>query len=392
MASNTERFKTRTEMIKKNNLRLGEDYVVALDIGYSAVKGYASNKIYTFPSYARRITDSINSSLHMPKKTDIIYRDSKTGEKWYVGAAAQDLIVSGDTNDVAEALYGRNRYISPIFHVLIETGIAMGMIENDYDSPEHKELFVQTGLPPAYKKADEAPFIKAMEGHHSFDLKIGKSDWKHFEFTLNKNQIDVIEQPIGTLLSIATSNDGRTPREALEFFNSRLLIFDPGFGTLDIIDMNKSDVLGHPPTFDNLGMKRVFAETVSRIYHEYDTEISIPELQNYLADGQFTRFNAEEMRSDYVSFEKILLEENERICLEAIEKVRELYQHLSRHKYLVITGGTGAAWAPIIKNYFSQMQTLKIIMGNQNDPELSSIYSNVRGYYMYRYKKLLNKQ
>ena len=37
-----------------------------------------------------------------------------------------------------------------------------------------------------------------------------------------------------------------------------------------------------------------------------------------------------------------------------------------------------------IKKYFSEMKSITILQGNQND-KLSYIYSNVRGYYLYRY-------
>ena len=60
------------------------------------------------------------------------------------------------------------------------------------------------------------------------------------------------------------------------------------------------------------------------------------------------------------------------------------------HNYLVITGGTGAAWYNQIKDHFKDMNTLKIIAGNQND-NIPFIFSNVRGYYMAMYNKLIKR-
>lgn len=45
------------------------------------------------------------------------------------------------------------------------------------------------------------------------------------------------------------------------------------------------------------------------------------------------------------------------------------------------TGGLSAVWKPDIIQYFSGLETLKIIPGTQND-NLPSIFNNVRGYYM----------
>ena len=61
--------------------------------------------------------------------------------------------------------------------------------------------------------------------------------------------------------------------------------------------------------------------------------------------------------------------------------------NLIDYDYLIITGGTGAAWLDQIRDKFKTMNTLTIINGNQND-NLPFIYNNVRGYYLYRYMKL----
>jgi len=57
---------------------------------------------------------------------------------------------------------------------------------------------------------------------------------------------------------------------------------------------------------------------------------------------------------------------------------------LQEFKYLLVTGGTGAAWSEYITEHFTGMQNLKIIFGNRNDTTLPQIFSNVRGYYLKR--------
>ena len=49
--------------------------------------------------------------------------------------------------------------------------------------------------------------------------------------------------------------------------------------------------------------------------------------------------------------------------------------------YLVITGGTGAAWFSMFKDFYKGLSSLKIIDGAEND-NIPAIFSNVRGYYM----------
>ena len=51
--------------------------------------------------------------------------------------------------------------------------------------------------------------------------------------------------------------------------------------------------------------------------------------------------------------------------------------------YLLVTGGTGAAWFDMLQERYKGMSTLHIISGNQNE-KMAPIYNNVRGYYIYR--------
>ena len=52
--------------------------------------------------------------------------------------------------------------------------------------------------------------------------------------------------------------------------------------------------------------------------------------------------------------------------------------------FILVTGGTGEAWLDKIRDYFSGLKTVRVMTGNEND-HLPMIYSNARGYYMYRY-------
>ena len=53
------------------------------------------------------------------------------------------------------------------------------------------------------------------------------------------------------------------------------------------------------------------------------------------------------------------------------------------YQYLILTGGTAAAWSDQLKDAFSQIESLTVIDGNTNCPDLDMIFCNVRGYYLY---------
>jgi len=382
---NTSSFKTKTISIERKNEGVKDSWIIALDIGYSAIKGFSPNSAYCIPSYASKINAPL-LALGKAGVHDMMYRDNQTGEIWNVGSSAQESVSIADSKDSVTALYGRNRYFSPMFLVLARVGLGVGMIENRFGSPNGKNLVVQTGLPPAYMKTDTPIIKEALSGPHDFDLKIGDNAWQNFTFYLPEENVKVMAQPMGTLLSISTDQYGKQIPEAAKYFKSHMLIFDPGFGTFDTFDIHNRMIDSYE-TFDDLGMKRVLQETSSEIFKKYDTEIPVPAMQKYLQSGEFIKTNRKEMTTAKISFADILDSASTKVCMEALERTKSIYNNLFDHNYLVVTGGTGAAWYEKIKEHFAGMETLKIIPGNQNDT-LPYIFSNVRGYYMYQLGKL----
>lgn len=383
----TSNFKTKTTFIERKNESVEDIWAVALDIGYSAVKGYSSNAVYSFPSYARKLTGQLLGFADV-SANDILYKDNATGETWIVGSSAQEMITTDETGDSLAELYGRNRYFSELFKVIAEVGMGLGMMTNTFGSPNGKSLMLQTGLPPAYLKSDSSLLKESLGGEHNFSVKVGKKPWVSFNFILPEDNIFVMAQPMGTLLSISTDNSGKQIPDAAKYFKSSMLIFDPGFGTLDVFNI-RNRMIESTETFDNLGMKRVMMETSNLIMDKYHQEIPVPAMQKYLATGEIRYKDRKTRTTSMVPFGDLLEEANKKVCMEALSKIDNIYNNLFDHDYLVITGGTGAAWNTIIKEYYGGMETLKIINGNQND-NLPCIFSNVRGYYLYLVGKMKN--
>lgn len=383
----TINFKTKTLNFEQQNPTVEGYWPVAIDIGYSAVKLFSPNKVAGFPSYARKV--STNSQIGEASPKNIMYQDLDTNETWCVGEVAQDRISINDTEDTLETLYGRRRYFSPMFKVLIRTGIGIGMMQNRFGSSDGKMPFIQTGLPPAYLAADTADLIESFCGTHRFQIKIGEKPWHKFEFTITENDVDVMPQPMGTLYSISTDKYGKRTPDANKLFSSSLLIIDPGFGTFDMFGIEMNHVEDNPPSFD-LGMKQVLIRTSERIHDKFGQTIPVPAMQKYLGSGEINCINKRDFSSHMEPFEDLLMESNREICEKAIAQMLGLYD-IFEQNYLVITGGTGAAWKNIIEEKFKNIESLTILMGNRND-QLPLIFSNVRGYYMRCIRKLQREQ
>ena len=381
---NTKKFRTKTEMIERRNGQVPGKWEIALDLGYSSVKLFSPNIIASFPSYARRIDPDFQYAGNAPAES-IIYKDLDTNQMWLVGEVAQNMMTSGDTSDSEMSLYGRERYGNSMFPVLVRTGLGLGMQKNDFGAPGNSQIIVQTGLPEKYLSNDESDLKESIAGKHNFALKIGHGDWQIFKFEVRKDDIYVMSQPKGSLFSVCIEKDGQFHPDARKYLSSSLLVFDPGFGTLDLFPI-KSGTVGHGETNPTLGMKRVLQETASLIREKYNIEVLVPEMQKYLNTGSVRYYDRKTFASKDYAFDRLLEDANQKVCEEAISWLTSAV-NLIDYNYMIITGGTGAAWDQMIREKFKDFTTLKLIAGNQND-QLPLIYSNVRGYYLYRYNKL----
>lgn len=375
----TKNFKIKTENIVRNNVTYGNtEWGIAIDIGYSSVKGMSPNSVFRFPSYARKI-DGDTLSFVQSSEDDILYRNPSTGQVWAVGECALKMISSADTQDSNSVLYGRNRYSSDMFRVIADVALAFGMQNNSSGSVNGRNILVQTGLPAAYLKTDSEYLTEVLEGQHIFDIKIGKKPWEQKNFSLLKSQISIMNQPLGSLISATTNSDGRKSELYEKVLKSKVLVFDPGFGTFDTFYLNGKT--SQHETFDEFGMKAVFQKTVNKIFEKYGKEISVTALQTMLEEGTFKHFDKKTRSSQIIDFEGLLKEASEEVFMGAIEKAEQIYNHFEDLDYLIITGGTGEAWISKIYDLYTNMETLTILPGNIND-NLPFVYSNVRGYYM----------
>ncbi len=383
--STTKSFKTGTTLMAFDNpapKRNKNVWVIGLDMGYSAVKVFTKNFVGAFPSYAKKLPAN-HVSLAKVNPTDIFYRDS-SGDVWVVGDMAQKMINKNSTNDSMAILYGRNRFFSDNFRVTSRVGLALGLQKNMFGDPAGKKIYLQTGLPPRYLLDDKKELVDALTGHFEFEVKIGAGSWTKYEFQLEAEDIHVTQQPMGTLVSVAVGKDGYPTSEAEKLYRSNTLIFDPGFRTGDCCLIEEGIIdLSQCQTFDDISMIEVLTTFGNKVAKEYGVNIPIPAMQNVLEAGTIRVSDRRTMQSHFVDVSELLLEANEEICEKALQRLSEAYEYLENIDYLVITGGTGAAWAESLKKRLSGNETIHILAGNETDTRLSYVNANSRGYYMY---------
>lgn len=387
----TKAFRTKTMMIERANVSSPDKWGVAIDIGYSGVKLFAPNIIACFPAFAVQSRGTILNIVTDDTKNQILYRDDEDSPVWLVGKAAQDSISREDPDTSSMSIFGRQRYYSDMYRVLSNVALGLACSKNTYGDPAGKPIFVETGLPNSYIRVDSPAIKDVFEGLHSFDLKVGGRNWEHYDLAIARGNVAVMPQPMGTLLSVATGDDGQMRSEANLYYSSSTLICDPGFGTMDCFSL-RGGSMDKMETFDTLGMKEVLLETTQKIYEKHGMEIPVPAIQPYLEKGTVPIQNRKQRFSTNLAFGDILEETSREVAERAMEKIDEIYDMVD-FNYLILTGGTGEAWYPYFKEAYKGMSNLTIIPGNQNTmgiilddnghpAPLPFIFSNVRGYYM----------
>lgn len=390
----TKNFKTRTAIYNADNPSVEGVWSIALDIGCSAVKGYSVNHIFSYPSFIREANlDSLLSENIKFSKDTIQYKDDTLGT-WDVGNRAILLSSDGETYGSDNTLYSRNRYSQPMFLILARVGLAIGLSENRFASYNGEKIKLQTGLPIEYVKSDTATLKAALSGRHRFDVRFaGSSEWRHFDFELSADDIGVMSQPVGSFWCSVFDNMGNPKRGANQFIAESSLIFDGGFGTLDVFSIKHTSI-SSSFTYPECGMREVFKRTSDEILQRYQYQIPIPFFQKYLDSGEIDILcpmdpnklvdvlDPDTFRQEKVNFTEILEKHSKDVFKSAIKKVLANTNNLADYQHFIITGGTGAAWSEWIHNSLSPLSKNVIdAVGDENE-KLSAIYNDVRGYYM----------
>ena len=192
-------------------------------------------------------------------------------------------------------------------------------------------------------------------------------------------------QPLGALVSASVSKNGKPVPTARNYYSSDVIVFDPGFGTVDSYVIHMGNVMKERcETFSNLGMHEVFERTCNDIMEQFNIQLPITEFQSRLSFGNIKIVNKKKMSSQLYDFSELLEKNCRQVCSDVIEKLKSVYNYFAKTDYIIATGGTYEAWKQIFSDTFADMTSLELIPANINDVSMSNVFSNVRGYYFYR--------
>lgn len=380
-------FKTRTEIIPYRSPEKKGEWVIGIDLGYSGVKGWSANKYFCFPSYVKPVLEN-HAKISSDSDTDILYRNEQ-GKEYYIGQLAYDLAEAANMTDNMEELYGKDRYFTESYIILSEVSTAIGLMSNQFGGRGDKEIVIQAGLPPQYLKSGAKDVQAVFKGKHKFSLKLGRQEWKNFEYEIDEKNVYLMPQPLGALICASVNKDGRNIPNAMTYFKSSIMVFDPGFGTLDLFNVRNGNVVSSDTNPEG-GMRKVFEKTCDDIYAVYGISLTVPQLQNRLESGEIKFGQKQEdsrkrtLKSRKYSFENILLSNSQKVFEGVLDNLIQIYNIAENYNSILVTGGTSDAWMEYILDAFADAETIEVVPANINEPSISNIYSNVRGYFFFR--------
>ena len=177
---NTKSFATRSQWVTNHNFpTVPGVHILGLDMGYSAPKIVYENGQIVFPNFCKKLEGELIGEL---PKGAIVY-ENPAGDRYYVGKMALNTL-SEDSVVAEDSLFGRNHYLHSDFRVVFDTALGLALWNIDTDGTD---LFLQTGLPPAYMTKDESYIRAAMTGTHEFSL-IVEGQKKNFSVSITNEQ------------------------------------------------------------------------------------------------------------------------------------------------------------------------------------------------------------
>ena len=345
-----------------------------IDIGYSAIKVKSPYNESVIPSIVRKVA---RDAPLLISDDDIRY-SGEDGQIWYVGSLAKKVLTSGSTAVKKSTLLGRQRIQSKEF--LVQIRVAMffaslkGLTEDGYDR-DIRPLKIQTGLPPEFVRKDSALLRSRFAGTHTFRIKVGNRPWTKVSFEIAKsNDVFICKQPFGTLMACVMNNEGKVVNE--EILSKNILILDPGFHSVDTYHCLQGATEGESLTWENYGMQAVFQRTCDDILKntKNEADLDVYALEQHLKDA-FIYYGP---RKNKYYFETDFMRNLKEVCLALLGELDTTYNNMMDVDVLVLTGGTGAAWQDIIRDYYKDVGGLEVVVANEGK---NLVCANVEGYY-----------
>lgn len=375
---------------------MSKKLLIAIDPGFDAMKVIANGIHFKFPFSAVE-TDERKMSDYGGRKEFILYKD-RSGATWRVGQYARTLMYENKSqqDDPTAKLYTEERFISPEATVGILSAIAKAIdLTGLYNEQADLDIRLIVALPHSVRNKYAPTVAGLVSGAQRFYMTFDDGEEKEYRFNIVEQNVLTVSQTIAAILGETSDDNGYIDESKYHYLaNGPTLVVDGGYYTMGLVPVSRGGSVDddHAESNTNYAMKNVNLGVAKEIA---DTR---PDIKHYsveylLSQGESEIRYMDKGQNKVVSIDLSVIREKklQNVCSNFIRYLNKKYNDLIDFRYVLVTGGTGAAFFSQLLAYYKgtgvmdedhMLLTHPVLSGNELPIEFSVVtgaYKGLRG-------------
>ena len=375
---------------------MSKKLLIAIDPGFDAMKVIANGIHFKFPFSAVE-TDERKMSDYGGRKEFILHKD-RSGATWRVGQYARTLMYENKSqqDDPTAKLYTEERFISPEATVGILSAIAKAIdLTGLYNEQADLDIRLIVALPHSVRNKYAPTVAGLVSGAQRFYMTFDDGEEKEYRFNIVEQNVLTVSQTIAAILGETSDDNGYIDESKYHYLaNGPTLVVDGGYYTMGLVPVSRGGSVDddHAESNTNYAMKNVNLGVAKEIA---DTR---PDIKHYsveylLSQGESEIRYMDKGQNKVVSIDLSVIREKklQNVCNNFIRYLNKKYNDLIDFRYVLVTGGTGAAFFSQLLAYYKgtgvmdeahMLLTHPVLSGNELPIEFSVVtgaYKGLRG-------------
>lgn len=336
---------------------MSNQLLIAIDPGFDSMKVIANGCHFKFPFCAVE-TDERKMSDYGGRKGFILYKDHD-GATWRVGQYARTLMFEnkGAEDTTSAKLYTEERFVSPEAAVGILSAIAKAIdLTGHYEDQGSLDIRLIVALPHSVRNKYASTIVGLVSGAQRFYMTFNNEPEKEYQFTIDERNVMTVSQTIAAILG-ETSDDNGFINESKYCYlaNGPTLVIDGGYYTMGLVPVSRGGSVDddRAESNTNYAMKNVNLGAAKEIAN------SRPDITHYaveylLSQGETEIRYMDKNQGKIVNIDLSAIRANElqTVCSRFIRYLNKKYNNLIDFRYILVTGGTGAAFFDQMLAYY----------------------------------------
>lgn len=330
---------------------------ISIDPGFDSMKVIANGKAFKFP-FNVALTDERKLSDYALRDDFILYK-GKLGTTYRVGQYAREYVFENKEliESEMDGFYDEHRFISESFSVGLDVAIALAIEKNGlFGQQRELSIHLIVALPHAYRNKFADTIAGHASGEHSFHLRCGRGEERHYQFSIERNRVKTVSQTIAAILGETSDAQGNMDDEKAYYLTQGpTLVMDGGYYTFGLVAVSRGGSVDDTKTESDVhhAMKNVNI----RIAEEIQTVR--PDVRHYVIEYLLSKDNGvirylKDGRAATLDLSALREQKMREVCVDLIDYLNRKYNNLLDFRYALVTGGTGACFYKQLLAYYKE--------------------------------------